>query len=758
MYSIFLCKARHLTLPFAWIRKEVFGPLAIFIISLILMGNFFPQQLSGQVLTAPKIYFPIEDVHSLSQGMPSMAPGAITSLHAKPNVYNGHYLWADRFWIAGEPGADNDVASAAFFYTDENSSQGLIINDPYNATTSFFGIDPNAGEDVEALTISCWVYVDPAQSTRRYLLYGQDTNEKLGFGLSLKGEDLYLIKYVNNATAPKGDALGTAVVGNSWESSFLGPAKFTAGAGWYQVILVQAPYYTRLFVGNPPEKVNGQWQGKKGKFNTDFGGSMVLHGKQDLSSFSTWGMGRPEGHTSKIPVDGVDDFMVFDYAMTEAQAEALYQCQVAHDANTCFGTSQTYTQSFAIIGDYGCDGGSFNGITTGTGDVADMVKGWSPDFILTVGDDSYHDSSSKGCSTDIDDNVGKYYHDYISPYSGSHGSGSANGNKFFPVMGNHDDNCLSGESDNGTYNCTGRWENYFSGLPNNQRYYKFTQGNIEFFAINSNLEEPDSNKYKLTNGNLGVQAQWLKTALQTSTATFKVVYMHHAPYSSYNASDESKRGSNREMLKWPFKALGADIVISGDDHYYERNDYRNLTYVVNGLGGMPTLADIDTDRIVAGNRVHVQQKFGAIKVESNSESMHFEFYTIDPANRSNIQVEDEFYLYKRPDGATYLLESPKETEQIQTATNVGSLKPITVYPNPTSGRLIMRLDQEIAGTATVRLLGVSGKLLMEQQHPLVAGLQEIYLGNLRAKGFAAGVYFVQVVGPTRNETVKIVLN
>lgn len=717
-------------------------------------------QGDAQTLDAPKIYFSFEgEPHPYRSGFSSVVPGEITNLEAKPDGQSGTYTWSDRFWVSGAPGSDSDVFSAIVF--DPTSGQGtktMIINDQLNDATSFFGINSDTGHDVEAFTISCWIHVDPSQTTRRYILYGEDASGNLGIGLSLEGEHLYLIKYVNNATAPKGDALGSAVVGDSWEGTFLGPATFTAGAGWYHVVLVQAPYYTRLFVGNPPEKVNDEWQGKVGKFDVDFAGSMVLHGKQDLSSFTKWGLGRPSSDTNKIPVDGIDDFMVFDYAMTEAQAEALYQCQVANEANTCFGIGQSYSQSFAIIGDYGCDGGSFNGLTSGLSDVANMVKGWNPDFILTVGDDSYHDSAHHGCDTDIDENIGKYYRDYIYPYTSNNGytrtPGSPTTNRFFPVMGNHDDNCLSGESDNGAYNCSGRWENYFSGLPNNKRYYKFTQGNVDFFAINSNKEEPDSNKYRLANGNLSTQAQWIKNELESSTATFKVVFMHHAPYSSYNASDESKRGSNREMLKWPLKEWGADIVISGDDHYYERNDYRNMTYVINGAGGMPTLANIDSDRIVAGNRVHIDQKFGAIKVDANDEVMRFQFHSIDPANRSNIQLEDEFYLFKRSDDATYLVESINDVFQQQEKMREG----LTVYPNPTSGRLQVRLTNETEGTGRFNIYSVSGKRVYRTQQELIAGAQEVDLGNVRSAGLTPGIYFLEVIFGSQLEIVKIVVN
>src|ERR1700733_1367363 len=57
---------------------------------------------------------------------------------------------------------------------------------------------------------------------------------------------------------------------------------------------------------------------------------------------------------------------------------------------------------FAVIGDYGRD-------TKQEDSVAKMVKGWNPDFIITVGDNNY----STGSAATIKTNIGKYYGDYI---------------------------------------------------------------------------------------------------------------------------------------------------------------------------------------------------------------------------------------------------------------------------------------------------------------------------------------------------------
>src|SRR4051812_27506966 len=81
---------------------------------------------------------------------------------------------------------------------------------------------------------------------------------------------------------------------------------------------------------------------------------------------------------------------------------------------------------FAVIGDYG------TGLQP-EADVSALIHGWSPDYVLTVGDNNYEN----GSAATIDSNIGQDYHDYIGNYVGGFGAGSPT-NRFFPTLGNHD--------------------------------------------------------------------------------------------------------------------------------------------------------------------------------------------------------------------------------------------------------------------------------------------------------------------------------
>src|SRR5262245_8735283 len=211
-------------------------------------------------------------------------------------------------------------------------------------------------------------------------------------------------------------------------------------------------------------------------------------------------------------------------------------------------TAPAQTLRFAVIGDYGSG-------TSSERDVANLVSSWTPDLIITVGDNNYPD----GAASTIDANIGQFYHSFIYPYTGSYGAG-ANVNRFFPSLGNHDW-IASGAAP---------YLDYFS-LPNNERYYDFVRGTVHFFAIDSDTHEPSGTSSTSTQGN------WLRTRLASSTAKWKIVYFHHAAYSS------GEHGSSTWM-QWPFQQWGATAVLSGHDHAYERVLINGFPYFVNGLG------------------------------------------------------------------------------------------------------------------------------------------------------------------------------
>ena len=238
--------------------------------------------------------------------------------------------------------------------------------------------------------------------------------------------------------------------------------------------------------------------------------------------------------------------------------------------------------TFGVVGDYGTN-------NTAERDVANLVKSWNPSFILTLGDNNYSSSP-----TSWDPNIGQYYHEYIYNYKGQYGAGSPT-RRFLPAIGNHDyDAGIDGYLD------------YFD-LPGNERYYTFRQGPVEVFVLNSNVEEPDGNS------KTSKQATWLQGVMTASSATWKIVALHHTPYAS---------GGSSSTMRWPFEEWGADVVMAGHQHNYERLHVGNIDYFVNGLGG----AGISSFGTTApGSQVRYNATHGAMKVIADDTFLRFQF-------------------------------------------------------------------------------------------------------------------------------------
>ncbi len=256
---------------------------------------------------------------------------------------------------------------------------------------------------------------------------------------------------------------------------------------------------------------------------------------------------------------------------------------------------------FAVIGDYG-EG------SQGEADVAALVKSWSPDFIITTGDNNY----PIGSAETIDEHIGQYYQEYIYPYAGAFGPG-ADRNRFFPTLGNHDWDTPGAQP----------YLDYFS-LPNNERYYDFIWGPVHFFAINSDSREPDGVGY----GTL--QGQWFQSALAASSTPWQIVYMHHPPYSSGYHGPVN-------WMEWPFAAWGADAALFGHDHVYERLSIDGIPYFINGVGGGPIYPFLLPDE---NSQFRYNDDYGAMLVVADAGQITFQFI-----NRQGVVI-DTFQIGK----------------------------------------------------------------------------------------------------------------
>ena len=255
---------------------------------------------------------------------------------------------------------------------------------------------------------------------------------------------------------------------------------------------------------------------------------------------------------------------------------------------------------FAVIGDYGWMGED-------TEEVADLVKGWDPDFILTTGDNNYQ----YGEYATLHQNIGQYYGDYIynfdapDEYRCKGRAFEDSINRFYPSPGNHDEK--------GSYGLE-PYLNYFS-LPGQEEFYSFSWGPVTFYSISS-----------LSSADLEEQKAWLKEELEKSNKAFHIVYFHHAAFSPGRHGDS-------DYMQWDFQLWGVDLVLAGHDHIYARLEHHQqegLPYIVNGVGGK-SLYYCDEDYDTEGVEVLSceDEYYGALRCRADSTRLLLEFYSID---------------------------------------------------------------------------------------------------------------------------------
>ncbi len=307
---------------------------------------------------------------------------------------------------------------------------------------------------------------------------------------------------------------------------------------------------------------------------------------------------------------------------------------------------------FAVIGDYGEACGNLGPAHEEA--VANLLKGWDPDYIITLGDNNYPD----GTAFTIDTNIGQFYSEYIYPYTGFWGSGDPDGiNRFWPTLGNHDWHT----------NPPVPYYDYFT-LPNNERYYEQTdaQDLVHLYALSSDTHEPDGN----TSGS--TQGIWLQNALAASTSTWNLVFLHHCPYSS-----SSYYAPGVTALRWPYASWGADAVLAGHSHHYERLSTDGIPYFVNGAGG-GDLYSFTTP--IPESQVRYNSDWGAQMVEATGEYLKFTFFNTVGTEIDSITI---YAPTPSPTPTSSLTPTPTITPRAPSLTPTATVTPTpSVTPTP----------------------------------------------------------------------------
>lgn len=180
-----------------------------------------------------------------------------------------------------------------------------------------------------------------------------------------------------------------------------------------------------------------------------------------------------------------------------------------------------------------------------------------------------------------------------------------------PVLGNH-------EYEGG--NSGGPYFEYFAGNagPAGLGYYSFELGsNWHAIALNSNIPASESS----------LQMQWLRSDLAASRTRCTIAYWHHPLYTS---GQNGPQVFMRAVWRILYDA-GADVVLSGHDHLYERfapqdaegrlDPARGMREFVVGTGG----AFLYNFVTVAPNSESRIRAFGILKLTLDTDSYQWQF-------------------------------------------------------------------------------------------------------------------------------------
>lgn len=286
---------------------------------------------------------------------------------------------------------------------------------------------------------------------------------------------------------------------------------------------------------------------------------------------------------------------------------------------------------FVAFGDFG--DGSANETA-----VAELAKSFEPDFMVWLGDCNYPSGAPETIEANIMDDFDGYVPGGV-----------------YPVWGNHDLlTSLDGQYGKPLLDLFPS----LSQASNGKLYYDFVRGPVHFFVLNSGNTDADPREpggiqyFTDSNGVVtgGDQALWFKEAIEASTATWKVVCCHRPPYTS-----DSTHYPGSTAMRWPFKQCGADIVLSGHGHVYERIYKSGLTYVVCGLGGA---AKRDFSSYpVSGSQFQYNSDYGLLRVTASDTRMQFVMY-----NTVGDRI-DNFSLYKSDTVSTIYSNSFQQQEE-----------------------------------------------------------------------------------------------
>ena len=246
-----------------------------------------------------------------------------------------------------------------------------------------------------------------------------------------------------------------------------------------------------------------------------------------------------------------------------------------------------------------------NCATEGDEATAELLGSIDGATVLTLGDNAYPDGAAEDFRECHEPTWGQFK-ERTRPTPGNHDYETEGASAYFDYFGK-----AAGNPDEG--------------------YYSYDLGSWHIVALNSNCGEGE-----VRCGPGSAQTEWLKDDLAANTdeGQCTLAYMHHPRFSS-----GVKHGSiaNMEPLWEALYEAGAEVVLSGHEHNYERfapqdpegrvDPQRGIRQFVVGTGGGGSYYPILDP--LPNSEVHNDESYGVLKLTLNSKSYKWRFIPVE---------------------------------------------------------------------------------------------------------------------------------
>jgi hypothetical protein len=222
-----------------------------------------------------------------------------------------------------------------------------------------------------------------------------------------------------------------------------------------------------------------------------------------------------------------------------------------------------------------------------------------PGIVFTAGDNAYEVGSAAEFRTCYDPSWGRF-RDRTRPAIGNHDAVTATGAAYFAYFGS-----AAGAAPDG--------------------WYSYQAGTWHVIVLNSNCPGPNGC------GEDSSQLAWLRSDLAAHPDTCTLAIWHHPRFSS------GEHGNDRQVTPFweALYAAGADLIVNGHDHDYERfaaqtpdgalDPARGIREIVVGTGGKSLRR---FDQLVPNSEVRNAASYGVLRLELAPGSYSWQFIDV----------------------------------------------------------------------------------------------------------------------------------